>query len=82
MSSATVRISLATREKLRVLADKSGESMNSVLERAIEAYRRQQFLEQANDAYATLRSNPEAWREEHEERSSWETTIGDGVEDD
>jgi len=56
--------------------------MNSVLERAIEAYRRQQFLEQANDAYATLRNDSEAWREEQEERASWEATIGDGIEDD
>ena len=40
MSSATVRISLVTREKLRALADQSGESMNAVLEQAVEIYRR------------------------------------------
>lgn len=81
MSSATVRISLATREKLRTLADQSGESMNAILEQAIEAYRRQWFLEQANEAYAALRNDPEAWREEQQEREIWETTLEDGLED-
>jgi len=75
MSSATVRISLATREKLRALADQSGESMNAVLDQAVEAYRRHRFLEQANDAYAALRNDPEAWHEEQTERIIWKTTL-------
>ena len=32
----------------------------------------QEFLEKANQAYAALRNNPEAWQEELAERELWE----------
>ncbi len=45
----------------------------------IEAYHQQtnrtSFLEAANKAYDALRSNPEAWQEELEERQLWEQTL-------
>lgn len=50
MASATVRISEDSRNTLRELATQEGASMQSVIERAIEQYRRQRFLEKANDA--------------------------------
>lgn len=81
MSGATVRISLATREKLRSLADQTGESMQTVLDRALEIYRRQQILQQANIAFAALHENSPEWKAEQEERSLWEATLGDGLED-
>jgi predicted transcriptional regulator len=81
MSGTTVRISLTAHEKLRTLAGQTGESMQTVLDRALEVYRRQQLLQQANMAFATLRENSTAWKAEQEERSLWETTLGDGLED-
>jgi predicted CopG family antitoxin len=81
MSSATVRISEHARETLRELAARTGESMQTVLDRAIEDYRRRRFLEEANAAFATLRDKPEAWREELEEREEWDHTIADGLSD-
>ncbi len=35
----------------------------------------QEFLERANQAYAALRNNPEAWQEEFAERKLWQQTI-------
>ena len=55
--------------------------MQTVLDRALETYRRQQFLEQANIAFAALRENSAEWRVEQEERSLWETALGDGLGD-
>ncbi len=81
MSSPTVRISDAARTVLRELAAKDGASMQAVLEKAIEHYRRQRFLEATNAAYAALRHDPERWREELEERAAWEATLADGLED-
>jgi hypothetical protein len=81
MPSATVRISLATRETLRLIATQTGESMQSTLDKAIEAYRRQQFLERANAAFAALRDDPEAWQVEQEERAVWDVTLADGLEE-
>ena len=47
-----------------------------------ETIDRQEFLERANQAYATLRNNPEAWQEELAERELWEQTLADGVRED
>jgi predicted transcriptional regulator len=76
--STTVRISPTAHRTLRELAAHCGESMPAILDRAIEEYRRKRFLEEANAAYAALRANPEAWREEQEERALWEATLADG----
>lgn len=81
MSGTTVRISLTTHEKLRTLAGQTGESMQTVLDRALETYRRQRLLQQANIAFATLRENSTEWKAEQEERSLWESTLGDGLEE-
>ncbi len=53
--------------------------MGAVLEKAIERYRREKFLEDANAAYAVLKANPRTWRDEIAERELWENTLGDGL---
>ena len=77
--SATVRISQASWQVLRQIAAQAGEPMQAVLDKAIEAYRRQCFLQKANEAYAALRENTEAWQEEIAEREVWDITLGDGL---
>jgi predicted transcriptional regulator len=79
--SATVRISKETRDTLRNLAARSGESMQTIIDRAIEGYRRQSFIEQANKAYSALRENPQAWESERQERLEWEATLSDNQKD-
>ena len=54
MPSATVRISPKGHLILSRLATESRRSMPEVLEEALEALRRQRFLEQAAAAYDTL----------------------------
>ena len=79
MQSATVRISSISYNMLKELAAQSGESMQVILGKAIEQYRRQVFLQQASLAYAALRSNSEAWQAELEEREAWNVTLSDGL---
>lgn len=79
MTTTTVRLAETTRAALRQLAAETGEPMSVVLEKAVEAYRRQCIFEQANAAYAALRSDPEAWAEELAERRAWEGTLADGL---
>lgn len=81
MASATVRISVKAKETLQRLAEQTGQKMQTVLDEAIEAYRRQRFLEEANAAFAALRANKEAWEAEQEERAAWDVTSGDGLKD-
>jgi predicted transcriptional regulator len=81
MPSATVRISEAAHEALREISARTGESMQTILDRAIEEYRRRRFLEEANAAYAALREKPDEWKEEVEEREAWDRTLSDGLAD-
>ncbi len=80
MTGTTVRVTTQTREILRELARETNEPMQDVLEKAIEAYRRQRLLELTNVAYAELRADPRGWTEEQAERSFWDGTLVDGLE--
>lgn len=79
MRHTTVRVSTATRDLLRRLADRERAPMQAVLERAIEEYRRRHFLEEVNRAYASLRSDERAWADLVDERGAWDVTLGDGL---
>lgn len=75
----STRISELTREILRELAESSGDSMQVVLDKAVEIYRRQRFLEESNRAFEALRANPEMWKSEQAEREAWDITLADGL---
>jgi hypothetical protein len=46
--------------------------MQSLLDEAVEQLRRFKFLKQANEAFAALKADPDAWKQEIEERRLWE----------
>ena len=77
--SATVRINPESHRKLKSLSEELGASMPTVLEQAIEALRRQRFLEQASQAYGELRKDKKAWAAEQVERKAWDKTLKDGL---
>lgn len=68
----TVRINKTMHEALRELAEREKAPLQTVLERAIENYRRQRFLEAANRQYAALRADEKAWQQELAEREQWD----------
>ena len=80
--STTIRVSEKTRATVHDLARKVGVPMAEVVERAIEQYRRQCFVEAINAGYAELRADPEAWAAYQEELSAWDATLLDGLEPD
>jgi len=61
------------------MAEEEQQSMQSVLDRAIERYRREKFLRAANADFEALRNDPRAWKEELRERDLWEQTLADGL---
>lgn len=77
--ATTVRINSETHSKLRELAESSGESMSVVLQKAIETYRRQRFLQKANEAFARLRRDERGWKDELDERAAWDAALDDDL---
>ena len=74
-----VRISPRAHELLRQLAEEEKQSMQSVLDRAIERYRRETFLRAANADFAALKRNTKAFTQETDDRKVWERTLADGI---
>jgi hypothetical protein len=68
-----VRISPHAHELLRQLAEEEQASMQAVLDRAIERYRRESFLRAA-------KGDSRAWKHEAQERQLWEQTLSDGLD--
>jgi predicted transcriptional regulator len=81
MKICTVEIGSTSYKMLQEIAARSGESIPQILDKAIDQYRKQKFLESANQAYTALRNNPEAWASEIEEREAWDVTLADGLEE-
>jgi hypothetical protein len=71
---------VASRRALRELAVQAGEPMQTILDRAIETYRRQRFLEEVNAAYAVLRQEAGAWEAWKKEGMEWEVSLQDGLD--
>lgn len=78
--TTTVRIETQTRDKLKLLSKLEKKPMHVILDQAIEDYRRKNFLEEANRAYAELRQDKNAWQAELQERVAWDVTLQDGFE--
>ena len=77
---STVRISSRGHKLLGELARQTGSTMTDILDAALEGYRRQQFLQQANAAYSALSTNPSAWASYREDMDSLEGTLADGLD--
>ncbi|MCU0565773.1 MAG: hypothetical protein MUF49_04160 [Oculatellaceae cyanobacterium Prado106] len=74
MPDVTIRLSNHAYKTLVQLAETSGETIQTVLDKAIENSRRDIFLKQANQAYIALRQNEDLWQEELAERELWHST--------
>jgi hypothetical protein len=75
-----MRMREETHQALHEIAAEEHASLQDVLAKAVDLYRRTRFFEQMNAAYDRLRSDPEAWAQELEEREAWDATLMDGIE--
>lgn len=80
MRTQTIRISEADHAVLSQMSKANGRPMSAVLTDAIRELRRSQLLKETNEAYARLRHNAKAWREETADRLLWDNTLRDGME--
>jgi predicted transcriptional regulator len=79
MPSTSIRIDEQALAVLRELARRQRQPVQAVLREAIDSYRREKFLEEANAAFAALRRDPDAWDAELQERQIWDQAAADGL---
>ena len=80
MATPSIQISEQSHRILRELAEQTGQAVEAVLEKALDAYRRKLFFAQLNAGYAALRADPDAWAELESERKLWDATLMDGLD--
>ena len=78
VENPNIRISPRSQVTLRELARREGKPMQTVLDEAIEQYRRDAFFRELNESYLRLQTGREAWKDELVERQEWDTTLMDG----
>lgn len=71
VTSTTIRVSTAQRERLRRLADDSGATMADTLDAALESLRRERFYSEMAEAEQRLRADPAAWNAYVRHRDAW-----------
>lgn len=76
------KITDKSKKIIREIVRDTGESQISVIEHAVMAYHREWRIQKVNEAYAKLRSDQKAWSAELKERSLWEHTSEDGLDND
>ena len=77
--ATTVRISPHSHILLGELSRVTGSPMTEILDAALEGYRRQRLLDQANAAYEVLATDAAAWDSYRQEVESLDATASDGL---
>lgn len=77
----TVRVREHVHATLQALSKEMDESIQDIVEEAVEAFRRQRMLDQHNEAYAALKADPQRWQDELEERRGWDRATADRLGD-
>jgi predicted transcriptional regulator len=80
-ADTTVRVDRATSSAIARIARETGVARKEVVALAIERLRRQRILESANAGFAAMKRDAGVWREELDERGSWESTLANGLGD-
>jgi predicted DNA-binding protein len=76
---ALVRLPDKTYSTLKKLSKDTARPMSEVVAEAVERYRRERFLAEANAAYDAL--SPSAKRKYRQESAAWDATLLDGLGD-
>lgn len=66
---------------MRELAAQERTSVQDILARAVEQYRRTRLLEDANRTWTALREDSAAWQDVMDEQSLLDGTLLDGLDD-
>jgi len=76
---ATTRILDADHALLQELALQTGKQHQEIIHAALERFHRERMLDDINAAFAQLKRDGGAWREEQAERTAWDGTAMDDI---
>lgn len=80
MASTTIRVDPRTHAILRELSEQEHKPIGQLVTEAVERYRDEKFWQEMEGALARLKADPAAWEDYQDEIALWDTTSGDGLE--
>ncbi len=78
--ASTVRVEDSLHATLREIAAEEHRPIGQVIEDAIQRYRKEKFWRGVHEDFARLRADPVAWKSYQDEVTLWDSTAGDGLE--
>ncbi|HEY3957295.1 MAG TPA: hypothetical protein VGM53_28345 [Streptosporangiaceae bacterium] len=75
----TIKVSVATRDRLKRLADEDHLTMDAELARALDKAEDARFWAGVRADYARLQADPQEWGDYVSELAEWDQTAGDGL---
>jgi predicted CopG family antitoxin len=79
--TTTIRVKKDLYNTVKSIAKEKNKNMQDILDEAIKDYKKREFFDSLNAAYAKLSANPKVWKEAERDREVWDTTLLDGLED-
>jgi hypothetical protein len=76
----TIKVTVATRDRLRKLAGDGHITLDAALVRALDEVEDARFWLGVRDDYARLQADPGEWAAYRGELAEWEATTADGIE--
>ena len=77
----TIKVSVQTRDRLKLLADEEHLTMDAALSRVLDTTEDTRFWEGVRADYARLQADPEEWADYVGELAEWDATTSDGLPD-
>jgi energy-coupling factor transporter ATP-binding protein EcfA2 len=75
----TIKVSVATRDRLRRLADEDHLTLDAELARTLDKVEEARFWAGVRADYARLQADPQKWGDYVSELAEWDHTAGDGL---
>jgi hypothetical protein len=80
--TTTIRIKKELYNTVKSLAREKNINMQDVLHQAVNDFKKKEFFDNLNSIYTKLKEDPQAWAKEESERSEWDVTLLDGINND
>lgn len=76
----TAKISKPSHQTLKQMSEKTGKSIQLILDEAVELYRRELFFQELNQKVMKVKSNAADWGQELLERKNLEGSLADDLD--
>lgn len=80
MSTSVVRVEKRIHSKLREISERENRPIGQIVAELVDRYERQEFWKKMHEGFDELRKDPDAWKAYQDEVALWDSTLGDGLE--